>query len=82
MKLFHALCVVVILVCLMGFLVLALTGNHKDNLTGPFMGILGVLAVLLSVGITERATEMKPDRDEDPMPKPHPSIAHLYLRER
>lgn len=47
----------------LGYLVAVLTvsSQHKDCLGGPFLGVLGVLALVLAVGIAERW--LIPDRD-------------------
>jgi hypothetical protein len=76
-----AICLGVMLVLLMFTVVCILTGD-AGNLTGSggtVMAILSVLAVLLSVGMTDRCVVRNdPDETDDPpMPKVDRSIKYL-----
>jgi hypothetical protein len=59
-----AIAVALLLVLLMGYVWFTLTGWHKDNVTGPFLGVLAVLALVLAVGVTEMLTSPRGDRSE------------------
>ncbi len=50
---FGALGVGLVLGLLMAYLVVGLTGIHKDNLGGPMLGVLATLALVLGVGLAE-----------------------------
>lgn len=46
-----AVAVAMVLTLLMLYLWTALTGWHKDNLGGPFIGLCACLTILLAVGV-------------------------------
>lgn len=66
---------------LMAFVVvmLVVSGQDMTGNTGPIMAILGVLAVCLSVGLTERRITKPrvPDQDEPPRPRVDPALRRL-----
>lgn len=43
------------LVLFLASLMFTLTSGHTDNFSGPIMGLLSILAVVLAVGVTERS---------------------------
>lgn len=57
-----------ILFLLMGYCVLTLVGLSKDNLGGPYMGLVGVLALVLGIGFAGLLTRRPraPDQDDPP----------------
>ncbi len=48
-----ALGVAAVLGLLMAYIATALTGHCKDNLGGPVLGLVAVLALVLGVGLAE-----------------------------
>lgn len=69
MKIFSATLIGLVVGLLMAFAYLALTGEAKDNLGGPVMGVTLVLAVLLAVGLTDWLLWRRPARHQDAPPK-------------
>jgi uncharacterized membrane protein (DUF485 family) len=67
-RVFAALAVLLTLALAFGYCTLALTSWHKDNLAGPVMGVLGVLALVLGVGLTGVITRRPrvPDQQDPP----------------
>ena len=67
-----ALAVALILTLLLGYLATAVVGHCKDNLGGPVMGLAGVLALVLGVGLAGVLTRRPrvPDQDEPPSRNP------------
>jgi len=64
-----AIAVAVLLFLHLAFAWVALTGWHKDNLAGPFLGILASLGLVLAVGVggaLDRGPR-PPDQDEPPI---------------
>lgn len=68
MKLLAASFIGTVIGLLMAFAYLTLTGQCKDSLGGPLMGISLVLAVLLAVGATEWLLWRRPSRHQDTPP--------------
>lgn len=63
-NLLGAIAILLFLVLLLGYLVLALTGHHKDNLGGPFMVVAAVSVLVLGVGLSEWWSGPSRDRSE------------------
>lgn len=67
-RILGAVAVAGLLSLLMGYCVLTLVGWTKDNLGGPYMGLVGVLSLVLGVGLAGFLTRRPraPDQDDPP----------------